>query len=200
LITGASSDLVETSAPWKWRSSCNRLRVTRQKGREIGPRAQPVWGWNGRKNKREIIERGLWICERYVTRETADDAVRAGLNFFLADVRNGLGRSWAAYLAASGWNPGPSGLCIDFRRMGRRRDADSRGSGHRHSSSQKTLGEWPFVMITSPADERLLANPEAAPGGEMAVRVKAWSDRDAGIADRRVDLAPIARSAVWQAS
>jgi Icc protein len=42
----------------------------------------------------------------------------------------------------------------------------------------KPLGEWPFVMITSPVDERLLTNQEAATGGEvkkMTVRVKAWA-------------------------
>ena len=30
------------------------------------------------------------------------------LNFFLADVQTGLGPFLAAYLAASGWNPGRS--------------------------------------------------------------------------------------------
>jgi 3',5'-cyclic-AMP phosphodiesterase len=72
----------------------------------------------------------------------------------------------------------------------------------------KPLGEWPFVMITSPADERLLTNHEAATGGEvkkMTVRVKAWSDRKllrgyAEIGDQRVDLEQIGKSAVWQAS
>jgi 3',5'-cyclic-AMP phosphodiesterase len=71
----------------------------------------------------------------------------------------------------------------------------------------KPLDEWPLVMITSPADERLIANQEAAPQVEirrMAVRVKAWSDREllqgyAAIGDQKVDLEPLPDSAVWQA-
>ena len=72
----------------------------------------------------------------------------------------------------------------------------------------KPLGEWPFVMITSPGDERLLTNPEVAPRTvvkKMPVRVKAWSDRKllhgyAEIGDQRVDLEQIEKSAVWQAT
>jgi 3',5'-cyclic-AMP phosphodiesterase len=72
----------------------------------------------------------------------------------------------------------------------------------------KALGEWPFVMITSPADERFLTNHEAAPGIEvkkMTIRVKAWSDRKllrghAEIGDQRVDFEQRANSAVWQAN
>jgi 3',5'-cyclic-AMP phosphodiesterase len=72
----------------------------------------------------------------------------------------------------------------------------------------KPLGEWPFVMITSPADERLLTNQEAAPRIEvkkMTVRVKAWNDRKllrgyAEIGDQKVDLEQLVNSAVWQAN
>jgi hypothetical protein len=72
----------------------------------------------------------------------------------------------------------------------------------------KPLGEWPFVMITSPGDERLFTNPEVAPrtvAKKMAVRVKAWSDRTllrgyAAVGDQRVDLEQVAQTAVWQAS
>jgi Icc protein len=72
----------------------------------------------------------------------------------------------------------------------------------------KPLGEWPFVMITSPADERLLTNHEATPRikvEKMAVRVKAWSDRRllggyAAIGDQRSGLEQIGKSAVWQAN
>jgi Icc protein len=72
----------------------------------------------------------------------------------------------------------------------------------------KPLGEWPFVMITSPADERLVTNPETALRIEVekiAVRVKAWSERKllrgyAEIGDQRVDLEQIGQSAVWQAT
>jgi 3',5'-cyclic-AMP phosphodiesterase len=72
----------------------------------------------------------------------------------------------------------------------------------------KPLGEWPFVMITSPGDERLLTNPQVAPRTvvkKMPVRAKAWSDRRllrgyAEIGDHRVDLEQIENSAVWQAT
>jgi Icc protein len=72
----------------------------------------------------------------------------------------------------------------------------------------RPLGEWPFVIITSPGDERLLTNAEAAPRTlvkKMAVRVKVWSDRKllrghAEIGDQRVDLEQIAQTAVWHAS
>jgi 3',5'-cyclic-AMP phosphodiesterase len=72
----------------------------------------------------------------------------------------------------------------------------------------KSLGEWPLVMITSPADERLITNQEAASQVEvkrMAVRVKAWSDRKllrgyAAIGDQKVDLEQFPNSAVWQAN
>ena len=36
------------------------------------------------------------------------------LNFFLADVQTGLGPFLAAYLAASGWNPGRVGYALTF--------------------------------------------------------------------------------------
>jgi 3',5'-cyclic-AMP phosphodiesterase len=72
----------------------------------------------------------------------------------------------------------------------------------------RPLGEWPFVMITSPGDERLLTNTEAAPRivvKKMAVRVKAWNDKKllrgyAEIRDQKVHLEQIAKTAVWQAN
>jgi 3',5'-cyclic-AMP phosphodiesterase len=72
----------------------------------------------------------------------------------------------------------------------------------------KPLGEWPFVIITSPGDERLRTNPEVAPrtvAKTMSVRAKAWSDRKlrrgyAEIGGHRIDLEQIAQTAVWQAS
>jgi 3',5'-cyclic-AMP phosphodiesterase len=72
----------------------------------------------------------------------------------------------------------------------------------------KPLGEWPFVMVTSPGDERLRINREAAPrtlAKTMSVRAKAWSNRKlrrghAEIGDQRVDLEQIEDSAVWQAT
>ena len=73
----------------------------------------------------------------------------------------------------------------------------------------KPLGEWPFVMITAPVDERLITyrEPPFRVGGEKTtVRVKAWSDRKllrgfAALDDgRKVDLEQVAGSAVWQAN
>jgi 3',5'-cyclic-AMP phosphodiesterase len=71
----------------------------------------------------------------------------------------------------------------------------------------KPFGEWPFVMITSPSDERLLTNPQVAPRTvvKMPVRVRAWSDRKllrgyAEIGGQRIDLERIAQTGVWQAS
>jgi 3',5'-cyclic AMP phosphodiesterase CpdA len=71
----------------------------------------------------------------------------------------------------------------------------------------KALDEWPLVMITSPADERLITTQAAAPQVEVrrtVVRVKAWSDRKllrvyAAIGDQKVDLEQLPDSAVWQA-
>jgi hypothetical protein len=72
----------------------------------------------------------------------------------------------------------------------------------------KPLGEWPFVMITSPGDERLPTNAEIESrtlAKKMAVRVKAWSDRRllrgyAEIGDQGVDFVQVAQTAVWQAT
>jgi hypothetical protein len=72
----------------------------------------------------------------------------------------------------------------------------------------KPLGEWPFVMITSPADDRLLTNREVATrtvAKKMPVRAKAWSDRTllrgyAEVGDQKVHLEQVAQTAVWQAT
>jgi len=44
----------------------------------------------------------------------------------------------------------------------------------------KPIGEWPLVMITSPSDQRLIANP-AHPAqvvrGEVEVRARAWGEK-----------------------
>jgi hypothetical protein len=37
------------------------------------------------------------------------------LNFFIADVQNGLGPFLAAYLSATGWNPGRVGYALTFQ-------------------------------------------------------------------------------------
>jgi hypothetical protein len=72
----------------------------------------------------------------------------------------------------------------------------------------KTLGEWPFVMITDPPDERLITRrdpPLHVARHRTTVRVKAWSDRKllrgvAAIGDQKVELEQIAGSALWQAN
>jgi Icc protein len=72
----------------------------------------------------------------------------------------------------------------------------------------KHLAEWPLVMITASADERLSADREPplnVAGERMTVRVKAWSDKKllrgfAAIGDQQVDLEQLASSAIWQAN
>jgi len=72
----------------------------------------------------------------------------------------------------------------------------------------KPLGEWPFVMITGPADERLITLHESQLHDacqRMTVRVKAWSDRRllrgvAAIGDQKVELEQVAGSALWHAN
>src|SRR5713226_5242839 len=72
----------------------------------------------------------------------------------------------------------------------------------------KPLGEWPLVMITAPADERLSTHrepPLRVAGESMTVHVKAWSDQKllrgfAAIGDQKVDLEQLAGSALWHAN
>src|SRR6267154_6254514 len=76
------------------------------------------------------------FCERYHARKTAEFAV-ARMAEFLS--RRRANRSWALLGRLSRFErmeSGPCGLCPDFRRFGRGRDADSRGSGDRRSASQ----------------------------------------------------------------
>jgi Icc protein len=71
----------------------------------------------------------------------------------------------------------------------------------------KSLGEWPLVMITAPADERLSTHrdsPLQVARARMTVRVKAWSDKKllrgfAAIGDQQVDLKQLPGCDVWQA-
>lgn len=69
----------------------------------------------------------------------------------------------------------------------------------------KALGEWPLVMITAPADERLKTHHGSLKrDGAMAIRIKAWNDRElvrgfAVIADRRMSLERVPESPLWQA-
>jgi hypothetical protein len=72
----------------------------------------------------------------------------------------------------------------------------------------KPAGEWPLVIVTAPADERLRTHREPPlhlADARMTVRVKAWSDRKllrgfAAIGDQRVDLEQLESSAIWQAN
>jgi 3',5'-cyclic-AMP phosphodiesterase len=71
----------------------------------------------------------------------------------------------------------------------------------------KALGEWPLVMITAPADERLRTHHGPyypASAKRMRVRVKAWSEQKlirgfVTIAERAAPLDAVPRSAVWEA-
>ena len=72
----------------------------------------------------------------------------------------------------------------------------------------KPLGEWPFVMITEPADERLITRRESplhAARHRITVRVKAWNDRKllrglAAVGDQKVELEQVAGSTLWHAN
>jgi Icc protein len=71
----------------------------------------------------------------------------------------------------------------------------------------KPLGEWPFVMITSPADERLRTHHQAklsTSPERMKILVKAWSDQKltggfASMRDQTVPLVAVSGSSIWEA-
>jgi hypothetical protein len=69
----------------------------------------------------------------------------------------------------------------------------------------KALGEWPLVMITMPADERLKTHHGGVMReGKMVIRVKGWSDRDLVrgfglIAGIKIPLERVPDSGLWQA-
>ncbi len=71
----------------------------------------------------------------------------------------------------------------------------------------KPLQEWPLVMITTPAEERLIVDPSSASQvlrGRIPVRVKAWSNRPLVrghilFNEQKIDLTPVTGSAVWYA-
>lgn len=70
----------------------------------------------------------------------------------------------------------------------------------------KVLGEWPFVMITSPGDERLMTDSALASlhkTGSLRVRAKVWSRSpiqlvNAQLPGQQVDLENIPGTAVWE--
>jgi hypothetical protein len=71
----------------------------------------------------------------------------------------------------------------------------------------KDLGSWPLVMITTPADERLITDPHSPNQlvhGKTKVRVKAWSDRPIEKVTILVNGAPILNTknvapSIWEA-
>ena len=57
----------------------------------------------------------------------------------------------------------------------------------------KPLGDWPFVMITSPADRAFIVDPmqtDQLVRGMVEVRAKAWNARGVVSANCRVDNGP----------
>jgi Icc protein len=72
----------------------------------------------------------------------------------------------------------------------------------------KELGAWPLVMITAPADERLITNPQSPhqiARGQTQVRLKAWSDAPIEAVSLSVNGEPLALrrtadDAVWEAT
>jgi 3',5'-cyclic-AMP phosphodiesterase len=71
----------------------------------------------------------------------------------------------------------------------------------------KPLGEWPLVMITAPADARLMADDRAeaaVPGDKLKVRVKGWSTQQiirgfATLAGESVAFELGSSGALWEA-
>lgn len=72
----------------------------------------------------------------------------------------------------------------------------------------KPLGSWPFVMITSPADEQLITDPSQpnqVVRGTVDLRAKIWDDKGVASATYQVDgdaaqsLAQIGATQMWSA-
>jgi 3',5'-cyclic-AMP phosphodiesterase len=51
----------------------------------------------------------------------------------------------------------------------------------------KTLGSWPFVMITTPTDKLLMIGGSQIVKGEVDVRVKVWDDKGIASATMQID-------------
>jgi Icc protein len=72
----------------------------------------------------------------------------------------------------------------------------------------KELAAWPLIMITSPADERLITNPQSPHQiacDQAQVRVKAWSDASVeavslAVNDEQLALKRTSDNAVWEAT
>jgi Icc protein len=71
----------------------------------------------------------------------------------------------------------------------------------------KPLGGWPFVMITSPADQAFIVDqtqPDQVARGVVEVRAKVWGAEGVVSANCRIDeepwrpMSPIGRSPVWR--
>ncbi len=69
----------------------------------------------------------------------------------------------------------------------------------------KTMGSWPFVMITSPADKLLMIGGSQIVKDTVDVRVKVWDDRGVVSATMQIDggqtlpLARIGETQMWSA-
>ncbi|MGI8554580.1 MAG: Ig-like domain-containing protein [Dehalococcoidia bacterium] len=72
----------------------------------------------------------------------------------------------------------------------------------------KPLGSWPFVMITSPADEQVITDPSSSNQvvkGSVAVRAKIWDDKGVASATYQIDnggpqpLTQLGSSQMWSA-
>lgn len=70
----------------------------------------------------------------------------------------------------------------------------------------KPLGEWPLVMITAPADQAFIIDPDhdqQVVRGETQVRAKAWCEKDIVSAFCRIDagpwrpMRPIGMNSMW---
>jgi 3',5'-cyclic-AMP phosphodiesterase len=71
----------------------------------------------------------------------------------------------------------------------------------------KPLGNWPFVMITTPADKRLISDPSAANQvvrDVISVRAKTWGEHpitscNLRVASQEIAMRSLSESAVWTA-
>lgn len=72
----------------------------------------------------------------------------------------------------------------------------------------KPLGNWPFVMITSPSDKQLITDssrPDQVVRGTVEIRAKIWDDKGVAAAALQIDngveqpLTRIAKTQMWSA-
>jgi hypothetical protein len=67
----------------------------------------------------------------------------------------------------------------------------------------KPLGDWPFVMITTPSDARLLIDRKQAVHGTSSIHAKVWGDKEVESATFEIDggsplmLTQIGNTRIW---